>query len=157
MPSKLDAFTHLLGKVPDARIAEMAGCAVSTVAAARKKAGSVAAGPALDAPASPPADPAPEAPTVAEAEAELAHLTEGATSADEAREMLAEAGADIEELPPSEPAPTAVLITRTFDAKGPDGRWTHYGYRSYYKGDLAAWLWEHHRNRVEAYPPTPAG
>jgi len=38
-PSKLEAFAHLLGKLPDAKIAEMAGLGVGVVASARARKG----------------------------------------------------------------------------------------------------------------------
>lgn len=142
MASKLQPFGHLLGKVPDDKIAEMAEVKPATVAAYRRDRG-------IDAP---------------DKDADVdEELLEGVAAGD------ADESATDDEAPAGEPdgrAPPGDAATQSFgqpprtvqvpDGKyritGPNGRTMRLRRRDIYRGKLAAWLWEHHRDKVEPVP-----
>lgn len=129
--NRLGEFAELVGKVPDAKLAEMAGVTPEEVAAAREEARATEPeAPKVEAP------PKPEAPKV-EAKPEAPPKPEN----------------KVEPEPKSEPAPRLVRVLRGAQVRGPDGRTWRLSFADVYKDERAAWLWEHHRALVEPYRP----
>lgn len=125
-PSQRDEYKDLLGMVPDEEIAEAAGVQVATVARWRRDLGiePYASSGAPSALATEPAAP------------------EAETSAPEAKTIQ-----------PMASAPKTVRCKVGTRVVGPDGRTLHLAFRGVYRAELAAWLWEHHRDLVEPFPP----
>jgi len=142
--SRLYAFQDLLGRVPDAKIAEMAGVSSSGVRSARLRLG-------IPTPAAEP-EPAPTAES--EECAEEAQLDEDEASApapsDDKEEEEQEEGPAPR---PAEPTPRLVEVARSawIDRFPPTGRPRRIGRGDVYRDDVARHLWEHHRALVRPY------
>lgn len=128
MGSKIDPFAELLGKVSDERIAEMAGVRVSTVVAYRARLGI-----GLPDPDQGTDQPDPDE-NLAPEESDTFDLDD----------------LDVEALP----APGCVrVLTSTWVDPWVNGRARRLGRKDVFTGADAAWLWEHHRDLVEPFPP----
>lgn len=126
MASKIDPFAHLLGKVTDEQIATLAGVALSTVTAYRRRLGVA----------------------VPQASADVELAPDGVPE----EAVTCDVEPVIEDV---EPAPSCVRARASrWLPRWLNGRPWRVGRRDVYTGDEAAWLWEHHRDLVEIFPPT---
>ncbi len=154
MASKIAEFAHLLGKVPDEKIAEMADVKPDTVARYRKAEGIAEFVAEGETPAEP--DEVPKAAAEPEAVED-----EGPTDEDVSAfiSYLEKRGYTVT-APGAKPkpaekatAPATVKLRRSALLQDPEGgpsrRWN---YGDIANGDDAAWLWKHHQTAVKSYP-----
>lgn len=129
--SKMDDFRDLLGSVPDEKVAELADVRVETVAGWRKKLG-IEAFSASDS---------------------TADEEPGETNPDRGTwDLPPRMTEPAEPAPKPVKAPRCVRVTRTAIIKRADNRTWRVRFRDVYHGEEAAFLWERHRDLVEAYP-----
>lgn len=123
MASKRDDYVEMLGAMPDEEVAKIADVKPSTVAGWRKQ-------------------------------LKIARFGD-----DTAATTVEDSPVDVD--PPKQaaapvvkmPAPSCVraLVSRKFP--GPTGRTFRLDFRGIFRKEVAAWLWEHHRDLVERFPP----
>jgi hypothetical protein len=131
--SKLDPFMHLLGKVPDERIAEMAGLAVSTVEAVRRRLGKTEGREELQPPEQ----------VILEARKDYERIVEAATPLPDPPE-------------PEPPCPPCIRVVKPFRVPRcpPADRPRAFGRHDVFgslQPELREWLWAHHRARCEPF------
>jgi len=147
MSSKRDEFKDMLGMLPDAEVAEAAGVAVSTVRGWRAHF-EIA-----------PFDGDTDTDTETDTDASSDDGDGDGEAADEPGAEKAEPKPTSKKRakPAAKPAPpSCVRATGRKIMRGPNGRTMRVGLRDIYRNDLAAWLWENHRDLVEIYPPPVA-
>ncbi|WP_298516660.1 hypothetical protein [uncultured Nocardioides sp.] len=119
----IDDVKELLGTLPDDEVAELAGVDVQTVEEWRRSL-------ELPPPAGQTRDPAPKD----------GRATKPQTGKPATRTLAL-------------PRPAVVQATAKARLTGPNGRTLRLDHRGIYRGELAQWLWEHHRDLVKPYPP----
>jgi hypothetical protein len=143
-PSKIEPYANLLGKVPDKRIAEMAGVAETTVAAFRRKKGIAVAGddaaPVAPAPAE--VSPAPVAPAGAEPVEAPAKVSSPAVVDASPRDR--DDASPLEHGRASAPSPDAPpkSLRVKYTVRVMDHGVERFIPRSIFDGDMAAKMWE---------------